>query len=159
MRITKDNIKQFEDALEKWVQDNPRLSFLVTDALEMGAGDETMVMLTPDELMGNQLICGGPAREHCFDEKVIEFLKDRGVKFVIVGLILDDFEETGLYLVVGGAVPIPFDDISFDASKWIKDVDGVMSSSDILSRMLDDRNGSWRNDGCNEPGWSTFESE
>ena len=58
MRITKDNIQPLVDALEKWTQENPRLSFLVGDALMMGSGDETAVLMTPDELLGNQSICG-----------------------------------------------------------------------------------------------------
>ena len=104
------------------------------------------------------------ALESCFDEKVVEFLKDRGVKFVIVGLMLDDFEDTGFYMVVGGAVPLPYDDKCPNPEKWLNQsshdcLEDICSSSDVLSWMIMERNGSWRNDCCKEPGWSTFESE
>ena len=144
MKITKKNIGMFAAAAEEFLSRMPGFSTgdkLGEDILMMGAGDEIVCLLTPDELVGNRTACGTTGNV-CFDEAVAEFLKSKGVEHVLVGVAQDEFVESEDMVINGGAVPIPFGEDSV-----------------TLSDMISERGGSWRDDSCFDDGWSTYESE
>lgn len=143
MRVTKQNVGTFAAAAEEFFSKMPSTrdadSFR-EDVLMMGAGDEIVCLLTPDELVGNVTACGR-GNEVSFDEAVAAFLKSKGVQQVLVGMAHDPDGFDDMY-VCGGAVPIPFG-----------------PDSEALSNMIAELGGSWRDDGCQVAGWSTYESE
>jgi len=142
MKITKENIDKFVAAAEAYFKSlGDDGGHIEDDVLTMGAGDEVVCLLTPDELVGNRTSCGSSGNV-CFDNEVAAFLKSKGVERVIVGVYQDEFSEGENMVINGGAVPIPFGD-----------------DSEALSDMIRDRGGSWRDDDCRVDGWSTYESE
>lgn len=176
MKITLENVGGLIKAAEDFLAAHPQGELLRDSVLGMGAGDETVCLLTPDELLDNQTACGGG--KPCFDEKVVEFLKSQGVQQVLVGVIdwegwtvtdlqTKDCGEPNL-VIAGGAVPIPFKGAMVsDYQKWFtkKELDDIqeydeedITPSFVLSQMIGYRNGSWREDSCIE-GWSSYESE
>jgi hypothetical protein len=172
MKITRQDIGRLEKAAKDFIRKHPSGKILEYDVLGMGSGDETVVLLTLEELEGNSTICGSNNTVD-FTSNVIAFLKSQGVENVLVGVIgpeavQDTDDEIGL--IAGGAVPIPFEGSVVDdwrdwfpnGNQYISEMvaDGrVPSPAEVLSEMISENGGSWRADNCNVEGWSTYESE
>jgi len=168
MKLKWTDIPELMKRVDEFVKSTPSGQQIVNDMLHMGAGYETPIVLTPDELEGNSTVCGCPD-EVCFVPRVTAFLKSRDVKQFVVGVVPED-ESDGLGpLIVGGAVPIPFSGVAVDdwrdwfpdGNQYISEIvaDGdVPSPAQVLSELIAENGGSWRDDGCVD-GWSTYESE
>ena len=172
MKLTLNDIPTFAAKVPAFIANYPHGQEIVNDVLGMGSGDETVCILTPEELRGNSTVCGGGAESECFRGRVIDFLKHWRVEFVVVGVVgpeavQDDDYEIGL--IAGGAVPVPFAgafvedwrDWFPDGNQYLSEIvaDGdVPSPAQVLSELISENNGSWRADDCVD-GWSTYESE
>lgn len=173
MKLTWEQVDDFADRVKGFVDSLPNGQAIVDDALMMGSGDETAIVLTPQELEGNSTVCGDPDKV-CFTERVTRFLVSQGVKQLVVGIIPREDAEADGYgpLVCGAAVPIPYEcgvgQLVDDWRDWFPDGNQYLSEiaadgdtptpSQVLSQLVWEFGGSWRDDNC-APGWSTYESE
>ena len=172
MKLTQDMINESAARVEGFCNNLPTTGKQIVDSvLGMGSGDETVCILALDELEGNSTICGDNSKVH-FTPNVIQFLKDWSVNGVVVGVIgpeavQDTDDEIGL--IAGGAVRVPNTDVNvLDWKQWFpngnqyleeKEADGdEIYPSQILSELISENHGSWRDDSC-VYGWSSYESE
>jgi hypothetical protein len=165
MILTEQDIPRLNYAAEEFIENHPEGEKL-RDAVDiMGSGEETLCLMTLDELEGNGTVCGS-GEPGCFDKDVIAFLRSQGVESVLVGVTTED---TDVPLIAGGAVPIPFYGTTVDDWRdWFPEGNqylseraadcAAISPSAVLSEMISERGGSWRDDDCIE-GWSSYESE
>jgi hypothetical protein len=167
VKLTANDIPRVAKAAEDFVANHHKGQEIGESVLRMGSGDETLCLLTPDELDGNSTICGTGANA-CFSGQVIAFLKDYGVEHVLVGVITEGEDEEDDLAIAGGAVPISYEGVYTNWKKWFPNGDSYLqecenegddiSDSMVLSMLVANNDGSWRDDCC-VTGWSAYESE
>lgn len=167
MKLTWRDVDRFSERVYDFIANTEHGQKIVDGALGMGAGDETVIVLTPHELEGNGTACGC-VNNTCFEPEITQFLDSQGVKQLVVGILPEEGTEEGP-LVVCGAVPIPYEGVV--VKNWrdwfpvgserfaeMEEYGELPTPAQVLSELVGEKGGSWRDDCC-VPGWSTYESE
>ena len=146
MKVTTEQLKIWEDTATNACQGYPAMQSVWEDVEALSGPDDLHIcLLTIEELAGFGTVCGNIPNA-CFTPEVIDFLKERNVKFAIVGLEPDhddNYNPNGEYLISGGVLPLDY---------------GDGDEVNLLSDLISENGGSWRPDGCIN-GWSGYESE